>query len=260
MLIVLPPSETKATGGEHPPLALDSLLFAAAPGMTDARTQITTDLVALCSGDDAAQDKAREQLGLSARLAPEVEANAALWDSPTLPALERYTGVLYEALDVATLPERARRVLAVGSALFGVVGGDDLIPHYRLSATSKLPDAQGQTPTMRKRWGKAITDALTTEVIDAGELLIDLRSGGYQNLGKVAQAVTVRVESEAADGSRKVISHFNKHYKGLLARDVAMTAEHPASLEELLELLRDEGWTIEHDEGLEITAVIRDDA
>ena len=46
-----------------------------------------------------------------------------------MPALLRYTGVLYEALDVRGLSRAARaraaERLLITSALFGIVGGDD---------------------------------------------------------------------------------------------------------------------------------------
>jgi len=65
-----------------------------------------------------------------------VVRNAQLLTSPTLPALERYTGVLYDALDVGTLTRAQRRRadarLAVGSALFGLLRLGSLIkfaPH-----------------------------------------------------------------------------------------------------------------------------------
>ena len=72
----------------------------------------------------------------------EIERNLALSESPTLPAIHRYTGVLYDALDIESLRgtalSRAYARLAIGSALFGLVGADDPIPAYRLSASSKL--------------------------------------------------------------------------------------------------------------------------
>ena len=61
-------------------------------------------------------------LKLGPKLADEVDANAALFTSPTAPALDRYTGVLFDALDAGSLSPAARARLAVGSALFGVVG------------------------------------------------------------------------------------------------------------------------------------------
>lgn len=88
---------------------------------------------------------------------------------------------------------------------------------------------------MKARWGTAITDALDDATSDpslANGLIVDLRSGAYQQLGPVPGAITVRVESVQPDGSRKVVSHFNKHYKGVLARVLA-TAPDAASVPDI---------------------------
>ncbi|APT92333.1 hypothetical protein CPHO_04880 [Corynebacterium phocae] len=207
MLIILPPSETKAHGGTAAPLQLTELSF---PRLTPARQEIADALSSL------SVDEALETLKLSEKLRPEAESNQRLFSSPTMPAIERFTGVLYDALDASSLPASARAHLAVGDALFGLIRADDLIPHYRLSGNSKL---EGRT--MKSRWGKLISAELN-ELSAAGELVVDMRSGAYQNLGKCAGAITVRVESVQKDGSRKVVSHFNKHYKGALARVLAM--------------------------------------
>lgn len=225
MLILLPPSETKAPGGTGAALDSSALSF---PTLTPVREELLDDLCAL----DV--DTALQILGVSESLRGEAEANRGLRDAPTMPALERYTGVLYDALDAASLREvdaDAWSRLAVGSALFGVVRATDMIPHYRLSAGTKLPRrAGGPAPTLKKRWGRLITEALQATPDGAGDgVVVDLRSGGYQGLGKLPAwdattgtgAVTVRVESVRPDGTRKVVSHFNKHYKGVLARVLA---------------------------------------
>lgn len=215
MRILLPPSETKSFGGDGPPLDLEALAFARHDAVTAERRALAEELVALCAGDGAAA-AARSALGLSARQAPpELEANAALLSAPTAPALSRYTGVLYDALDASSLTkarrERADRTILVGSALFGLVGAADPIPHYRLSATSSLPGSG----TLRSRWTGPLREAVGD--LD-GELVVDLRSGGYRALGPVPGAVTIEVVSVAEDGSRSVITHFNKHHKGVLTR------------------------------------------
>ncbi|WP_334143326.1 peroxide stress protein YaaA [Corynebacterium nuruki] len=262
MLILLPPSETKATGGTGGALDLTTLSF---PGLTEVRADILADLVAL----DV--DEALTVLGISETLRGEAEANRALRESPTMPALGRYTGVLYDALDAATLTDSdpaARTRLAVGSALFGVVRADDLIPHYRLSGSTKLPrraaasgaasdTSSGAAPTMKKRWGRTITDALNATPDGAGAgVIVDLRSGSYQGLGKLpvqdaesgTGAVTVRVESVRPDGTRKVVSHFNKHYKGVLARVLATAgsdADDARTAADVADLARGAGFTVE---------------
>src|SRR3954449_13516926 len=122
VLVLLPPSDTKAPGGDGAPLDLAALT---APELTSVRTEIAEALVKLA--DDVPASRAA--LGLSPKQDDEIARNAALWTSPTRPALERYTGVLYDALDVGSMTRgqraRAARRLAVGSALFGLVRGDD---------------------------------------------------------------------------------------------------------------------------------------
>ena len=241
MLIVLPPSETKSFGGDHPPLDWDSLSF---PELNSVRKQIAADLVAL--------DDPFTVLGISDKLAAEVEANQELLTSPTTPAILRYTGVLYDALSAGTLPNEALQRLAIGSALFGVVRAGDLIPHYRLSGGTKLPTRSSATPTLKSRWGGLITEVLSS----ADDLVVDLRSGTYQQLGRLKTAITVRVESVQPDGTRKVVSHFNKHYKGELARVLALSEQDPTSIDEVAAIAHAAGMTVEITSPTALTLVV----
>ncbi|WP_080794305.1 peroxide stress protein YaaA [Corynebacterium pacaense] len=235
MLILLPPSETKTPGGTGAALNLGDLSF---PELTPRRERIIEDLSAL------PVDDALPVLGISEKLRAEAEANRHLLGSPTMPAIHRYSGVLFDALSPATLPPTALRRLAVGSALFGVLGALDPIPHYRLSGGTRLPAADGSTPTMRARWGRSISDSLA----DIDELVVDLRSGVYQQLGRLPGAVTVRVESLMPDGSRKVVSHFNKHHKGELARVLAISDPGVSSSSEVADIARSAGMSVEVDD------------
>ena len=245
MLVLLPPSETKAPGGDGPPLDLAGLT---APELTPVRSRLAEALVEL-AGDVPA---ARAALGLSARQDDEIARNAALRSAPTLPALQRYTGVLYDALDVGSLTRaqraRADRRLAVGSALFGLVGAGDRIPAYRLSAGSSLPGL----PTLRSLWKPALGPVLAgTE-----GLVVDLRSGSYAALAPLPGAVTVSVLSERSDGTRSVVSHFNKAHKGKLARLLATTTAEPDDVSRLRSVLRRAGLHVEHDGGTALTLVV----
>src|SRR4051812_48079518 len=245
VLVLLPPSETKAPGGDGPPLDLAVLTV---PELTAIRTELVEHLVKL-AGDVPA---ARAALGLSPVQDDEIARNAALWSSPTLPALHRYTGVLYDALDVRSLTRaqraRAGRRLAVGSALFGMVRAGDPIPAYRLSAGSSLPGF----PTLRAMWKPALSPVLAA----AGELVVDLRSGSYAALAPVPGAVTVSVLSERPDGTRSVVSHFNKTHKGRVARLLATTTAEPDSPVRLRSLLRRAGLHVEHSGGTGVTLVV----
>jgi len=245
VLVLLPPSETKRAGGDGAPLDLAALR---APQLTPVRTELVEALVKLA--DDA--PAARAALGLSANQDDELARNAALWTSPTLPALERYTGVLYDALDVRSL-SRAQRAradarLAVGSALFGLLGAADPIPAYRLSSGSTLPGL----PSLRALWRPALTPVLT----GVDDLVVDLRSGSYAALAPLPGAVTVEVVSERPDGSRAVVSHFNKAHKGRLACRLATTTAEPSDVVGLRRLLRRAGLHVEHDGGTVLTLVV----
>lgn len=236
MLIVLPPSETKTAGGEGAPLDLATLSF---PELTETRRTLLAALSTLA--DDIPASLAA--LGLSERQGEQVRRNAELWDSPTAPALERYTGVLYDALDIRSLHEservRADERLSVASALFGLVRGTDAIPAYRLSAGTKLPG----TGPLRGVWRPVLEPVLA----NLDELVVDLRSGAYASLARIPDAVGVRVLSEDATGARKVVSHHNKAYKGRLARALATTRTEPSTVDDVMDVANAADIRVERD-------------
>src|SRR4030095_5058044 len=135
MLLLLPPSETKRDGGGGGALDLASLSHA---GLTELRAELVERVTTLAGDHDAAM----RALKLGPRQAPEVERNRRLRDSPTMPAIDRYTGVLFDALDASSLSNAARSfagdTVLVHSALFGLVGALDPIPAYRLSHDSRV--------------------------------------------------------------------------------------------------------------------------
>lgn len=247
MLILLPPSETKIGGGSGAALDLSRLSF---PTLNSTRERLAAALVTLCSGPDTGA--ARAALGLSSRQVEEIGRNTELATAATRPALERYTGVLYEALDAGSLPRaqraRAHARLAIGSALFGVLRADDPIPAYRLSAGSKLPGLR----TLAAEWKPVLAEALAAA--DSG-LIVDLRSGGYAALGRAPGAVTATVVTEAPDGTRSVVSHFNKHHKGLLARALVLSRAEPRDARAVVKVAEKAGLRAEHTAPTEVTIV-----
>lgn len=246
MIVLLPPSETKRPGGDGPALALDAMSF---PLLRDTREELVGELAELAADRPAS----RKALGISASQDAEIDRNAALRTAPTLPAIHRYTGVLYDALDVESLhgaaAGRARSRLAVVSALFGLIRAGDRIPAYRLSAGSKLPGR----PTLAARWKPALEPVLAE--LAENELVVDLRSGSYAALGKVPDAVTVDVVAEHADGRRTTVSHFNKAHKGRLARALATTRAEPADAAAVAAVARRAGMRVER-RGDHLTVVV----
>jgi cytoplasmic iron level regulating protein YaaA (DUF328/UPF0246 family) len=226
MLLVLPPSETKRDGGARgSALELGALSF---PALDQPRRAALAGLGTLARDDVAAA----AALKLGANGARELERNRAIGSSPTMPALERYTGVLYDALDATTLSPAARefasRSVAICSALFGLLGADDPIPAYRLSHDSKLPGLR--LPAL---WRDPIRQTLA----ERKGLLLDLRSESYVKLGPVPardDAFYVRVVAVGKDGRKRALTHFNKKGKGALVRAVLEAGIDTDDVDELI--------------------------
>ncbi|WP_181789206.1 peroxide stress protein YaaA, partial [Streptomyces phytophilus] len=117
MLVLLPPSEGKAEGRRGAALKLDSLSL---PGLTAAREAVLDELVGLCTADE---EKATDVLGLTDGLRGEVARNARLRTAPTRPAGQIYTGVLYDALGLATLDAAAKRRASASLLVFSGLWG-----------------------------------------------------------------------------------------------------------------------------------------
>lgn len=245
MLVLLPPSEGKASAEAGAPLDTGALSL---PGLTAARETVLTELVELCAADET---KAQEVLGLSDGLKGEIAKNAGLRTAGTRPAGEIYTGVLYDALGLASLDaaarKRAEQSLLVFSGLWGAVRIGDRIPSYRCSMGVKLPGLGA----LGAYWREPMAEVLPAA---AGEgLVLDLRSAAYATAwkpkGEVAgRTATVRVlQSKIVAGveKRTVVSHFNKATKGWLVRDLLSAGLDPADPAELVAALRELGYAVE---------------
>ncbi|MFF5428319.1 MULTISPECIES: peroxide stress protein YaaA [unclassified Streptomyces] len=239
MLVLLPPSEGKASSGTGAPLKPESLSL---PGLAEARAAVLDELVELCAADE---EKAREVLGLSEGLRGEVAKNAGLRTAGARPAGEIYTGVLYDALGLATLGaaarERAERSLLVFSGLWGAVRVSDRIPSYRCSMGVKLPGLGA----LGAHWRGAMASVLPEAAGDG--LVLDLRSAAYATAWKpkgevAARTATVRVLHAP---TRKVVSHFNKATKGRIVRSLLEAGAEPGSPAELAGALRELGYVVE---------------
>ncbi|GAA3787958.1 peroxide stress protein YaaA [Streptomyces coacervatus] len=239
MLVLLPPSEGKATSGRGAPLKLESLSL---PGLSAAREAVLGELVELCAGDE---EKAREVLGLSEGLRGEVAKNAELRTVGARPAGEIYTGVLYDALDLASLDaaakKRAARSLLVFSGLWGAVRVTDKIPSYRCSMGVKLPGIGA----LGTHWRTPMATALPEAAGDG--LVLDLRSSAYAAAWKPKGEVAGRTASVRVlhAPTRKVVSHFNKATKGRIVRSLLTAGIAPKDPAGLVEALRELGYEVE---------------
>ncbi|WP_203335861.1 peroxide stress protein YaaA [Nocardioides limicola] len=240
MLILLPPSEGKSTPTRGRPLDLDTL---AHPELTEGRAAVLDALVT--AARTLPEEEAAAMLGVGVTQADLVHRNRELLGAATGRADRIYTGVLFDALDLPGLPTAAKRRaatrVAITSALFGLVRPGDRIPAYRLSGDVTLP---GLGP-VAGHWRRHLPT-----VLESGRgLLVDLRSTAYAAFWRppVAHAdrvVTVRVLHEH-NGTRKVVSHFNKATKGRITRDLLTAGQDARTPAALADLLTGLGWNVE---------------
>ena len=234
MLFLLPPSETKRSGGGA----------------------LSIDQVALTFGG---LNKAREAV-------LEALGDNSLLSAPTMRALDRYTGTLYSALHgrglkgsptennslTADEVKRAKSTVLIQSAMFGLIPATDLIPEYKISPSKNINGLN-----LKRLWSEAhlgIWPRLT------GGVILDLRSKAYAELAPIPEDVehyTATVEFEYADGSRATLNHFNKKAKGQLVRSALTAKQAPESLADIKRCARRAGLQIEVS-GSQLTIVTRE--
>lgn len=183
-VILLPPSEGKAPGGDGPPWQPGAGVL---PVLDDARAEV---LRALGHGVAA---------------------------EPTMRAIDRYTGVLYGQLDWPSLPPEARRLgnrtVLIASGLFGVSGPTDPVPHHKLKMSANLAPLGKLSTWWRPRLTAALADHL------AGRLVWDLLPQEHAAAWRPAEVpVRRRVTVRFADRHGRTVSHWNKLLKGALVR------------------------------------------
>ena len=205
-MLLLPPSEGKADGGSgrRARWAPDAGSFGST--LADQRSDVVDALARLHGGD-------QRLLGVKGEhLARARSANAALRGARTLPAWQRYTGVVWDHLDPATLLPEARKRIVVVSGLLGLARGDDPVPDYRLKMGASPPPL-GKLSTW---WRDAVSAELAR--VARRRVVIDL-------LPKEHRAALVLdglegVSLTLVDPTGKPGGHFAKAAKGELARAI----------------------------------------
>lgn len=213
-LLLLPPSEGKSESGvASRPWSPRLGAFGAA--LETSRIQIVTQLRKEKGGT-------QKLLGVGgAHLTRAQSCNMQLVDAPCLPAWQRYTGVVWDHLDLASLTATQRNAfvkrIIIPSGLLGLVRADDQIPDYRLKMGARL----APFGTMSKFWNEAITDALVA--VGKKKTVIDLLPNEHRAAIKWDLLDNVvRVDLVSHSGA-VVGGHNAKAAKGLLARHLLVS-------------------------------------
>ena len=192
MLILLPPSEGKSHAQSFDPLRIDALSFAAS--LTISRLSVLK------------------------------KYGSQILTEPTAPAIDIYSGVLFQALSYRTLSksaqQRAQSQLLIFSALFGVLRPLDPIPHYKM----KIKSSDWKVPLKTALAGLE------------SELIVDCRSSTFASAWKSNPEITVAVRVfQERDGVRSVITPMSKKYRGELTR-ILMQGRAPKNPHELRDI------------------------
>ncbi len=232
MLILLPPSETKseATRGK----AMDPTALSQ-PGLAAARTRVMAAVAAASERTDAAR-----LLDVNPNLSALLHRNTRLGEAPSLRASDLYTGVLYEALDLASLEPAARRRATlwtlVFSPLYGVLRLNDRVAPYRVGICARPPGLDD----LHREWQAPLAEVIPALAGRRG-LVVDCRSGPYAAMWRPDRALAERWVQIKVPGA----SHGAKLTRGLVARAICAVGADPRRPADLADVLAAEGFQVE---------------
>jgi cytoplasmic iron level regulating protein YaaA (DUF328/UPF0246 family) len=219
LVVLLPPSEGKAPGGDGAAWAPDDGRF----GELAARRVRVHNALKRARGGTAKALGATGDLLRSAKA-----ANLAAVGAPTLPAHQRFTGVVWGHLDPPTLPARARRRAEAGvlvlSALTGLTAWDDPVPDFRLKLSASLPPLGNLATFWRPHLSAVLNDHL------AGHTVVDLLPNEHRAAWTPDPDRCDLRRPALLHRDGKPAGHGGKAAKGLLARALLRTGDVDATL------------------------------
>lgn len=221
-VVLLPPSEGKAPGGRAGSRYGDARRDPASNrfgGLEPAREEVVGALHKAIEGGGDLEDLLEVK---GANLAAAVERNWLLYDAPVMPAIERYTGVLYSHLGYPEMPSKAqegfRERAIIFSGLLGLVAPGDLVPDYKLKMDATLPGTGPLQAWWRARLTPVLNDQLAGKLV--WNLLTEVHAEAWAGCRDVAAEVSVRFV-ERRNGRERTLSHWNKALKGAFVRHLA---------------------------------------
>jgi len=152
-LVLLPPSERKAPGGE-PEVHRDSFAGLLAMPRDGVREALR------CCLETMTPEQLSRLFGVRGELFERAQRsmNAIVAGrAEVMPAWRRYTGVVWEHLDPSTLKSSARSRILVPSGLYGMTRATDDIADYRLTMHVALPGIG----SLGRFWAEPVSEVLS---------------------------------------------------------------------------------------------------
>jgi hypothetical protein len=201
MKILIPPSEGKAK------VRSLGILFRDTNFKFAKHTKQIVDLLGLIENEDltsvygTTQDKAimfHRQ-------------NQDVFNSKCVPAIKRYTGVVYNHIEWITLSTKAKNYMKkniiIFSGLFGLLAPDTLIPDYKLKMN---------VLSLKSLWGPIISDYLKNE-----DIIFDLLPQVHRKV-YIPNKNTIQIDFLVQNkGKTSAAGHFGKAVKGQFIRFLA---------------------------------------
>ena len=219
LIILLPPSEGKAESGKTGTRFTEtSGTFGKSLGKQ--RREVVAALKQVRGGSP-------KLLGVSgAHLTRAQQANLAVHGAKTLPASQRYTGVVWAHLDLASLPLATQKIAAkniiIISGLLGLVTAGDPTPDYRLKIGASL----APMGKLSSWWRDEISNALNKHC--AGAVVISLLPQEHSAaLIPDSESIKSYLHVDLATKSGKAGGHDAKAAKGRLARHLLINRNDP---------------------------------
>ena len=210
ILLILPPSEGKASDGDGPAWSPD--LGAFGTQLANARAEVADALQQAYGGSE-------KLLGVKGQhLERALAANLSMIGAATLPAWQRYTGVVWEHLDPGSLSAADRRRLLVFSGALGIVRGDDPIPEYRLKMGGRLAPLGMMSAWWQPHLSQIINTLARRHLIV--EMLANEQRAAYlaPRASSIGTADSAGMTITLMERDGKSGGHAAKAAKGLLAR------------------------------------------
>lgn len=217
-LILIPPSEGKSSGGEGLPWSETDHFF---KDLQRPRHEVIKALKTSMKEPELNRSKL---LGVKGKKVGEAtKANLIVDKSVTMPAIERYTGVLYDALSYSSLPASLQKKIddqvVIFSGLWGALKPKDLIPDYKLKMGAKLP----HLGVLSRFWKPYLTSELRlSNTKCVWDLLPGEHSAGWDPLIAEKRIRVKFLDDVMKNGKQQLVSvsHWNKLLKGALVQYV----------------------------------------
>ena len=202
MKILIPPSEGKAKA------KATSILFCDTNFRFEREVSQVVRLLELIDDEDL-----RSVYGTSAEKALMFHRqNQDIFNSPCAPAIERYTGVVYEHIDWPSISNKAKdymeKNIFIFSGLFGLLSPKTPIPDYKLKMN---------VLSLQHHWNPILTEALNDE-----KMIIDLLPQVHRKAYTPNKVNVTFIDFLILNkGKKSAAGHFGKAVKGEFIRYIA---------------------------------------